>query len=58
MDRPAVKYAFRHMDELDVGRERQHVNGVTHSEFARTATGIARRGIAAQAAKGELVSTA
>ncbi|KIM32365.1 hypothetical protein M408DRAFT_6604 [Serendipita vermifera MAFF 305830] len=40
-----------HMDELDVGRERQHVNGTTHSEFARNAVGVARRGIAAQAAK-------
>jgi glutathione S-transferase len=50
MSRPAVQYAFKHMDELDVGRERQHVNGMTHSEFARTATGVARRGIAAQAA--------
>ncbi|KAG8819121.1 Glutathione S-transferase 2 [Serendipita sp. 401] len=55
MARPAVQYAINHMLELDVGRERQHVNGVTHSEFARTATGIARRGIAAQAAKDEIL---
>jgi glutathione S-transferase len=58
MDRPAVKYAFKHMDELDVGRERQHVTGTTHSEFACNATGVARRGIAAQAAKDELLYTA
>ncbi|KAG8801328.1 Glutathione S-transferase 2, partial [Serendipita sp. 399] len=55
MARPAVQYAFKHMSELDVGRERQHVTGTTHSEFTRTATGIARRGIAAQAAKDEIV---
>jgi len=58
MSRPSVQYVFKHMDELEVGRERQHVTGMTHSEFARTATGVARRGIAAQAAKDELTSTA
>ncbi|PVF98170.1 hypothetical protein CPB86DRAFT_814900, partial [Serendipita vermifera] len=58
MARPTVKAAFKYMDELDVGRERQHVTGITHSEFARTATGIARRGIAAQAAKDEVFTEA
>jgi glutathione S-transferase len=58
MSRPAVQYTFKHMAEMDVGRERQHVTGVTHSTFARNATGVARRGIAAQAAKNELFQTA
>jgi glutathione S-transferase len=56
--RPAVQKTMRHMEEMDVGRERQHVTGTAHSTFARTSTGIARRGIAAQAAKGELISAA
>ncbi|PVF96255.1 glutathione S-transferase [Serendipita vermifera] len=58
MARPTAQAASKYMDELDVGRERQHVTGMTHSEFARTATGIARRGIAAQAAKDEVFTEA
>lgn len=55
--RPSVQRAMKFTEELDVGRERQHVTGMTHSEFARTAVGIARRAIDAEEAKG-VVSTA